>query len=988
MADRAREAANVTTREMGTLSNSSAESQQMRRGMELIRKIDDKTLQALGMSNSGGKMKRVIPVVSLLAFSVTVSALSIHPAVGADLSKFMPSSGAGIVNIDQREAQIERRIKDAVGAGRLTRAESQTFLDDLDKISDNEASFRASSDSLSTWETLKLVFQLDTLSRRLEQSLRDRTISSADLTPRISEIESRLSDAQSSKRLTDQEATEFSYELNRVKLQKDSYNADGIISDTEALKLSLALDTLSSRMESTMHDRQYQMPNIDKLQAELNKRIGEGISSGKIDAKESDELKQEFQRIATKEAKLKRFGRPLTSVETLELALDLESLSQKIDKFSTTTTAASPDFVKRKAHVEARAARGVVSGKLTLAEAYQVKEQLAQLDVDEKEWSKSDGNLSASEQKSLALNLEKIATGLERRLADTSKSWPGINEKLEIFNTRITAARSKGRLTEQEAASLNEDWKRIASKWNNYLTDEDGVYPLEPTLAVAASLEQLGQKLSVSLHDRSVEIPQLEALRSRVDDRISAGLLNAKLTIADGRKYIDELTNVTAKMKDSQSSSTGINDRDRLLIAVEFQQLLAKVERSIKDTVPGINSTDLKEQLEDQINEGAASGKLTDEETKYLKKSLAEAKKLESKPSGVRLNAQEALTFLQWLRDLQTSVKRELQDSEIATTDLGRRMNELQVRIATGVTTGKLTPAEATDLRKELTRIKGIERDYNADGGVSRGESVTLSYLLETLGARVEASMSDSHVSLPNISRMQEDIDRKLANAVVGGTINLTEVDQFTAKLEDISRLELSFRYSGDGLSFAESATLKGELDKLNATIDASLSGGKHRWTGLDEGIQKTSQRIDEGAASKKIPPDAAATLRTELGRIQRAKVAFAHSQGGYDLEETESLVKDLDRLNAEVDLRLKGQSFAWGDIERRQQNVEQLIRNAIKSGKLNSEEAKDVQIELDRIKRAKAAFTMSDGDLNYFERVSLAGALDKLDDMMRRKTR
>ncbi len=933
-------------------------------------------------------MERVKPIVSLLALSVTVSALSISPVVAADLSKFMPSSGTGIVNIDQREAQLERRIKDAVSAGRLTRAEAQTFLDDLDKISDNEATFRASSDNLSTWESLKLVFQLDTLSRRLEQSLRDRTVSGADLDSRISEIESRLSDARASKRLTEQEATEFSYELNRIKLRKDSYNSDGIINDTESLNLALALDTMSSRMESTMHDRQYQMPNIDKLQADLDKRISEGIASGKIDAKEADELRQEFQRIASREAKLKRFGRPLTSVETLELALDLETLSQTIDKFSTTTTVASPDFVKRKARVEARAARGVVAGKLTLAEAYQVKEQLAQLAIDEKEWSKSDGNLSASEQKSLALNLEKIAAGLERRLADTTKSWPGINEKLETLNNRITAARSKGRLTETEANALLEDWKRIAGKWNTYLTDEDGVYPLEPTLAVAASLEQLGQKLSVSLHDRSVEIPQLSTLRNSVDDRIATGLLNAKLSVSDGRKYIDELNAISSKMKSSQSSTTNLSDRDRLLIAVELQQLMAKVERSIKDTVPGTNTTELKTQLSDQINEGAASGKLTEEETAYLKKSLAAAKEMESKPSGDRLNAQEALTFLQWLRDLQTSIKRELQDSEIATTDLGRRMNELQVRISTGVTTGKLTTAEAADLRKELARIKGIERDYNADGGVSRGESVTLSYLLETLGARIESSMSDSHVSLPNISRMQEDIDRKLANAVVDGTINLTEVDQFTARLEDISRLELSFRYSGDGLSFAESVTLKGELDKLNASIDASLSSGKYKWTGLDEGIQKTSQRIEAGAASKKIPPDAVVVMKTELGRIQKAKVAFAHSQGGYDLEETESLVKDLDRLNAEVDLRMKGQSFAWGDIEKRQQNVEQLIRVAIKSGKLNTVEAKDMQDQLERIKRAKAAFTMSDGDLNYFERVSLANALDKLDDMMKRKTR
>jgi len=900
----------------------------------------------------------------------------------------MPSN-VGIVNIDQRQAQLERRIKDAVNAGRLTRAESQTFLDDLDKIADIESTFKASSDSLSTWESLKLVFQLDTLSRRLEQSLRDRTVSSADLDSRLTEIEWRLNDAHVSRRLTEQEATEFSYEINRVKLRKDSVGANGVVSDNESLKLALALDTVSSRMEATMHDRQYQMPNIDKFQADLEKRIGEGTASGKIDAKEADELRQEFQRISNHEAKLKRFGRPLTSVESLELALELEKLSLSIDKFSITTTAAAPDFIKRKERVEARAARGLVSGKLTLAEAYQIKEHLTQLNSQEKDWSKSESNLSSSEQKALALNLEKIATSLERRLADTSKSWAGVNEKLERINNRITAGRSKGRLSETEATTLNEEWKRISNKWSGYQrTDEEGIYPLDETLTVATSIERLGQRLSDSLHDRAVEVPQLDSLKTGLDERISFGLVSGKLTPDDGKRFLDEFNLIGTKMTSLQTRGVAIGDRERLMIALEFQQLKAKVERAIKDTASGASTTDLKTEIGDQINERTASGKLTDGETSYLRSELSRVKSLESRGSSGTLSGRDALNFVQELRTLQAAVKREFQDSEIATTDLGRRMTELQMRVATGVTAGKLSATEAVELRKELARIQGLDRDYNADGGISRGESVTLAYFLETLGVRIESAMSDTHVTLPNISRLEEDIDRKLANAVVEGSINLKEVEQFTKKLEDISRLELSFRYSGDGLSFAESTTLKNELDKLNSAIDTNLTSSKRAWTGLDEGIDKTSRRITEGIASKKIPTDAANNLKTELGRIQKAKVAFAHSQGGYDLEETESLVKDLDRLNAEVDLRLKGQSFAWGDIDRRQQNVEQLIRVGIKSGKLNSNEAKDITDELERIKRAKSAFTSTDGDLNYFERVSLAGALDKLDDMMKRKTR
>lgn len=941
-------------------------------------------------------MKRVLSVAIVFALSLTImptceiANFQLQAAQAADLSKFLPTD-VSIGNIDERQSQLERRIREAVSTGRLNRSESQTFLSELEKISELEANFKASSDKLSTWESLKLVFQLDALSRKLEQSMHDRTVSGADLDSRIAEIEGRLTDARASKRLTEQEAREFSYEVGRIKHLKNAVPTGGRLSDADALKLALSLDTLSNRLESTMHDRQFELPNIDKLQAELERRISDGVATGKLDAKEATELKEEFKNIADREAKLRRFGRPMTSVETLELALDLEKLAQAIDKFSTTTSATSPDYVRRKERIEARIARGLVSGKLTLAEAYQLKEQLGEIEADEKRWSQSEGGLSLTEQKSLSIALEKLAAGVERRLVDTTQSWSGIGEKLDTLNKRISAARSKGRLSETEANDLNGEWKRISTRWSSFeRTDEECVYPLGESLQVATSLERLNQKLSDALHDRTVETPQLEKLSGSVDERIASGIMSGKLSLSDGKRFIDDFDGIIAKQMGYEASGQRLQDRERLLVALEFQQLLARVERAIHENNPGPSVDEQKTQLGEQLNEGIAAGKLTDSESTSLKKEFARLKGLEAdyKGSGSKLTGREALTVLQEIKNLQVAIRREMQDTEIASTDLTKRMAELQMRIATGVTTGKMSVAEATGLRRDLDKIRDQQRDYNEDGGISRGEATTLAYMLEKLAATIEGAMHDPDDSAPNIQRMQEDVDRKLANAIVDGTISLKQVGVFSDKLKDIGRLELSFRYSGDGLSFAESATLKTELEKLNKSIDDTITGGQYKWTGLDEGIQKTSERIKTGIQSKKLTADAASSLKSEIDRIQKAKLAFAHSQGGYDLQETESLVKDLDRLNAEVDLRLRGQNFAWSDIDRRQQSLELQMRSAIKTGKLSSSEARKVQDELDRIKRAKAAFTVSDGNLNYFERVSLAEALDKLDDMMKKRTR
>ena len=53
-------------------------------------------------------------------------------------------------------------------------------------------------------------------------------------------------------------------------------------------------------------------------------------TTGKETEAEAKALKAEFQTIADKEAKLKGYGRPLTSQESLALAIDLEKLSREI----------------------------------------------------------------------------------------------------------------------------------------------------------------------------------------------------------------------------------------------------------------------------------------------------------------------------------------------------------------------------------------------------------------------------------------------------------------------------------------------------------------------------------------------------------------------------------------------------------------------------------------------------------------------------------
>ncbi|HMP51460.1 MAG TPA: hypothetical protein PKD05_07880, partial [Candidatus Melainabacteria bacterium] len=284
---------------------------------------------------------------------------------------------------------------------------------------------------------------------------------------------------------------------------------------------------------------------------------------------------------------------------------------------------------------------------------------------------------------------------------------------------------------------------------------------------------------------------------------------------------------------------------------------------------------------------------------------------------------------------------------------------------------------DAEALRKEFERLDSLNKKYVSSGGLSKGESVAMAYSLARLGSRIEEKMKDDRIALPSLNALHDQIDQRLAKSIASGALTSDRVKEYKDRLEAIARMEMGFRYTGDGLSYPESMMLANQLDDLNRKLDSALSGKSPSFAGIEDRLDKVGKRIADGIVGKKIDAEAASSLKTELDRISNARVAFAHSEGGYNLEETETLVRDIDRLNSEIDLHMKGQKLAWSDIDNRQTSLEKTLKQLISQGKIKGADARVLLDQLDKIKRAKAAFTLSDGNLNYFERVSLGEALD-----------
>jgi len=75
---------------------------------------------------------------------------------------------------------------------------------------------------------------------------------------------------------------------------------------------------------------------------------------------------------------------------------------------------------------------------------------------------------------------------------------------------------------------------------------------------------------------------------------------------------------------------------------------------------------------------------------------------------------------------------------------IDQRQRLLMARIDQGVRSGRLTRHEASDLVKDIRRIEWLERRFEADGRLGRGEWLELDRLLDRLARDLREELHDN----------------------------------------------------------------------------------------------------------------------------------------------------------------------------------------------------------------------------------------------------
>ncbi|MDQ2867972.1 MAG: hypothetical protein M3R59_06110 [Verrucomicrobiota bacterium] len=159
------------------------------------------------------------------------------------------------------------------------------------------------------------------------------------------------------------------------------------------------------------------------------------------------------------------------------------------------------------------------------------------------------------------------------------------------------------------------------------------------------------------------------------------------------------------------------------------------------------------ENQQDRIAQGVTSGQLTSRETARLEvreSRLKQTERYDRAADGGHLTQTEAAQLNHRQNKLSRSIYSQKHDAQTETTtpkpEVGGRVENQQDRIAAGIKSGALTPAEASRLEARETYLRGqIASDRNANGGkLTDAERSKINAELNGISSRIYTQKHDA----------------------------------------------------------------------------------------------------------------------------------------------------------------------------------------------------------------------------------------------------
>lgn len=807
--------------------------------------------------------------------------------------------------INERMGRFERRIVEAVSAGRLGADDAKHLRSELDRVAEMEAVFRALPVSTAQWHTTALSYELDQLTDLLEQRMHDRDIVPSDLSFLKEDVLRRIDVAARQKRLTPQEITDLKQEYNRITaLEHMLVRLHGRLSYAEKLTLAIDLDHLSAAIRHQMSEMNIKPFDVAAATAAVEKRTEEALQAGNISSDIAAAIKSQLAEV--RETAKRENKEDKKSI--IALGLWIEGVSNRLDEQVQITKKLQLTLDARSAAIDKQIAQGLVNGRLTPLEALELKEDL-ELVTGKMAKDKSAGGLDADQTFAYNLSLARLEGLIDRLLHGPGSLWSGAIVYHTHLDSRIKEALAAKRLGEEDAKSLDASSDAIAVKMRS-LGGPAKIVQSATALEIAISLQQLSAGIDKAMKDRAMAQPNIEALQGAIDKRLGDAIVLGQLNLDEGKSATDRLAQVSAQKDRYKSSDGTLSGRELWAVAYELQRTASDVEELIHDhpaLFPGLEIR--RAQIDELLAEGVSSGRLSTKEAESFRALLNQNESMEKDlhTSSPGYSSQQAIELVGSVERSHNRLDSLLREKQVPTSDLLAAESQTERKIARFFSLGYITPLEAESLRRQFGSIvTSLKSMRGAQGGLSYGERLAFLYGFERISAATERHARSTPLPLPNIVARHADLEQKIGNAVATGRLSTQEAIDLKGLLEELRKSATRAHNSGGGMSYPEALIAVVDVERLSNRVDERVRAQTSQLPDIDTRQAQLEKRIQQASASGKLTAEQASLLRKEMDRIAEGEVAFRMSDEALNFGEAISLIQDLERLGKRIDLMVQ----------------------------------------------------------------------------------
>jgi hypothetical protein len=579
----------------------------------------------------------------------------------------------------------------------------------------------------------------------------------------------------------------------------------------------------------------------------------------------------------------------------------------RIGHIFTNPIAAANDPDARQGSIQERLRDAMEAGRLTDDNLHSIKEQLQKVAGEEAAFKAKNGEMSGWQTLQLQVELDKISKELEADLTERKGGPVDIVSLRNALAARITDALAVGKINQQESDQFNADLAQI-DKQIAASKAPDGTLATNDQVRIALSLDNLSQRFVAGEHQRQADLSAIDKRRDEIRAMIRGGVAEGKLTedeVDDIRQQLYSFEDKESRMGKIGRPLTG---DEELSLALELERFGAEV-RARMDNGTGVKITDKtigyrKNALDQTFANALFAGDISVAEAQNLKTSLdqigVDEAGLRSQAAG-QLTAEQIRTLLIAVEKLKGQFSRLTYNRQKPWSGVDGQVNDIKQKIATATASKVLSEQESDDLQSKIADVlvaKSNER--NTQGFVTTDAAIKLAGEITALGTQVAQEIGSlSVISLPEVQKRQQDVNRKLADGIDSGKLSASQAAPLVAQYKTIiaTQANLGAGSGNGGPQQSTLSTVAASLQSLSTAVAKAQHDNTNPLVPINQLKHECDREITARTYNGKLTAKEAASMRSEYNRIDQFEKKNRAAASGFDAVAAMTVETDLTNL-------------------------------------------------------------------------------------------